>query len=186
MVHSSGSPVPMADLLAILHPGDILTHAYHGGVHTAAEDGFRALREAKARGVVVDGGFAGHIHTDFAVLREAIVKGIPPDTVSTDITRFSAFMRGGRYGMTTCMSVARHLGMGEEEVFRAVTSSPARVLGKEGKWGSLRVGGPADLAVLEYGNEGFSLTDRAGHHIESKTGYRCLMTVSGGEIVYMH
>ena len=47
-----------------------------------------------------------------------------------------------------------------ERLFRAVTSTPA-------------------LA-----DEGFSLADAAGHHIESDQGYRCMLTVCDGQIVY--
>ena len=186
MVHPSGSPTPMAEILRVLQRGDILTHAFHGAPHTAAEDGFRSMQEAQARGVVIDAGFAGHIHTDFRVFREAIAAGILPDTISSDITKFSAFTRGGRYGMTMCMTMARHMGMREEDIFRAVTLTPAKALGKAGEWGCLRVGGPADIAVLEYGDEGFTLTDRAKNRLESQRGYRCLTTVLDGQIVYQH
>ena len=44
----------------------------------------------------------------------------------------------------------------------------------------------ADIAVFDYTDEGFSLTDKAGHHIESKSGYRCLLTVADGQIIYKH
>ena len=185
MVHCTGSPTPMKDILETLDRGDILTHAFHGGVHTAAEDGFESMRRAKARGVIIDAGFAGNVHTDFAVFRKAVELGILPDTISTDITKFSAYTRGGRYGMTMCMSMARHVGMSEEDIFRAVTTSPAKAIGRD-DWGVLRVGGIADLAVFDYTDEGFDLTDKAGNRINSDLGYRCLLTVSDGQVVYRH
>ena len=70
---------------------------------------------------------AGHVHTDFGVLKRAIDADCLPDTISTDITKASAYKRGGRYGMTMCMSIAKHLGMQEEDIFRAVTSTPAKL-----------------------------------------------------------
>lgn len=100
MVHSSNSPVPMQSLLSELCKGDILTHAYHGGANNSAEDNFECLKAAKSHGIIVDVGFAGHVHTDFEVLRQGIESGAVPDTISTDITRLSAYKRGGRYGMT--------------------------------------------------------------------------------------
>ena len=184
MVHCSGSPTKMSEILDVLNVGDILTHAFHGGASNAAEDGFEALMAAKARGVIIDSGFAGHVHTDFAVFKKAIEKGALPDTISTDITRISAYKRGGRYGMTMCMSMARYMGMREEDLFKSVTSAPARALGKESEWGYLAVGRIADIAVLDYTDEGFDLTDNAGNHIESKKGYRCVLTVADGEVVY--
>ena len=184
MVHCANSPTKMADILQTLGTGDILTHAFHGGAQNAAEDGFESMRAAQARGVIVDVGFAGHVHTDFAILQHALQSGIVPDLISTDITCFSAYKRGGRYGMTMCMNIARTLGMQEEDIFRAVTSNPAKALGKESEWGYLRVGHIADIAVLDYTDEGFDLTDKAGNHIGSQKGYRCVLTVSDGQVVY--
>lgn len=184
MVHCAHSPAPMAEILQTLGAGDILTHAFHGGEHNAAEDGFEAMRQAQARGVIIDVGFAGHVHTDFAILGQAIAQGIVPDVISTDITRLSAFTRGGRYGMTMCMSMARHLGMNEEDIFRAVTAHPAKALGKADVWGHLAVGRTADITVLDFGEEGFYLTDKAGHRISSQAGYRCMLTLSNGQVAY--
>ena len=86
--------------------------------------------------------------------------------------------------MTMCMNIARHLGMSEADIFRAVTSSPAKALSKDAEWGYLKVGRCADIAVLEYADEGFDLTDKAGNHISSKDGYRCVLTVAFGEVAY--
>jgi dihydroorotase len=184
MVHCAHSPAKMSEILDTLNKGDILTHAYHGGENNASEDHFDAVIAAKKRGIIIDSGFAGHIHTDFAVFKKAVENGALPDTISTDITRASAYKRGGRYGMTMCMSMARHMGMSEIDIFRAVTANPAKVLGKSDEWGYLRVGRIADIAVLDYTDEGFDLTDKAGNHIESPKGYRCVLTVSDGQVVY--
>ena len=184
MVHSSNSPATMKDVLGVLRKGDVLTHAYHGGVHNVSEDGFECIREAKKRGVIIDAGFAGYVHTDFKVFQKAIQNDEKPDVISTDITRASAYKRGGRYGMTMCMSLAKTLGMSEEEIFRCVTVNPAKVLGREQEWGSLTVNRIADLAVFEYADEAFDLTDRAGNRVYDSKGYRCVLTVSDGEVVY--
>lgn len=184
MVHATGQPVEMAELLAQLGAGDILTHAFHGGTYTAAQDDFKSLKEAKKRGVIIDAGFAGHIHTDFAVFRKALQCGVIPDIISTDITKSSAYTRGGRFGLTMCMSMARTAGMAEEDIFRAVTSGPAQVMGKADQWGTLREGAVADIAVLELTDDGFDLTDKAGNYLSDTKGYRCVLTVADGQIVY--
>lgn len=184
MVHSSNSPVSMPELLNTLREGDIFTHAYHGGLNNVSEDEFECIKNAKKRGVIIDAGFAGNVHTDFEIFENAVRHGAIPDTISTDITKFSAYKRGGRYGMTMCMSIAKTLGMSEEDIFRAVTSNPAKALFKENEWGYLRVGRCADIALFDYTNEGFSLTDKEGNHIESKNGYRCILTVADGQVIY--
>lgn len=184
MVHCSGSPTPMAEILHTLNAGDVLTHAFHGGCNNASEDDFVSMKAAQKRGVIIDTGFAGNVHTDFVVFEKALQAGIIPDTISSDITRFSGYIRGGRYGMTMCMSMARHMGMDEKDIFKAVTSVPAKVVGKSEEWGALQVGRRADIAVIDYTNEGFSITDKAGNHIKSEKGYRCVFTVVDGQIVY--
>lgn len=184
LVHSSNSPVPMCEIADALNPGDILTHAFHGGKHNAAEDGFACIRLAKERGVYVDVGMAGFVHTDFAIFKAAIEAAALPDLIGTDLTRLSAFKRGGRYGMTMCMSIAKALGMGEKEIFKAVTATPARALGMERECDSLTVGGCADIAVFGYGDAPFDLTDRAGNRIVGTKGYQCDLTLASGEVVY--
>lgn len=186
MVHTSNSPIPMAEIVRILSPGDIVTHAYHGGKNNCSDDEHVCFRLAREKGVVMDAGLAGHVHTDFKVFREAIAAGALPDTISSDVTKCSAYKRGGKYGLLMCMSIARTLGMSEEDVFRAVTSAPANVLGMEKEWGGLSVGRCADVAVLDWTDEPFDLTDRAGNRAHSSTGYRCLLTIADGEVVYRY
>ena len=183
MVHTTGTPVPMTDLVETLNPGDILSHAYHGGTHTSAADDFRALKMAREKGVVIDAGLAGHIHTNFRVLRDALAAGYTPDTISTDITSKSAYTRGGRYGMTMCMNILRDMGMEETAVLKAVTSTPAAILGQPGL-GRLTVGGPADLTVLEETDTPYSLTDWEGNTVSGNQGYRCCLTIADGTVVY--
>ena len=184
MVHCTGSPTSMAQVLETLSPGDILTHTYHGGQNTALADDFACVQAARQRGIVIDAGFAGHVHTDFAVLRSAFEKGIYPDTISTDITNRSAYVRGGRYGLTMAMSFCRTLGMPEEAILKAVTTAPAKVVGEN--WGRLQEGGIADIAVLDYTDEAYDSTDRAGNRLQDTRGYRCLLTVANGQVIYKH
>lgn len=184
MVHCSHSPTTMAAIVDTLSAGDILTHIFHGGENACTDNDFEAFILAKQKGVVLDAGFAGFVHTDFAVLQRAVTAGFLPDTVSTDITCCSAYKRGGRYGMTMCMNLAKTAGMSEEQIFKAVTTTPASVLGKANDWGRLQVGRCADIAVFKDTNEGFDLTDRAGNRYHSDTGYRCVLTVCDGQVVF--
>ena len=107
-----------------------------------------------------------------------------PDTISTDITCLSAYKRGGRYGMTMCMSLAYTAGIEETDIFRMVTAAPAMALGKESEWGYLKVGRVADIAVLDYTDEGFDLIDESGNQMKNSMGYKCILTVCNGQIIY--
>ena len=88
--------------------------------------------------------------------------------------------------MTAAMSIARAVGMDEADIFRAVTSSPARMFGKSQEWGSLQVGGKADIAVLKVCDEGINFQTKGGNNLESETGYRCMLTVADGEVVFRY
>ena len=105
MVHTTGSPASMLEVVQTLKKGDIWTHAYHGGENTSDVDGFKAIFAAKEKGVIVDAGMAGNVHTDFAVLKKAIEAGALPDTISTDFTRLSIYVRGGIYSLNMCMGI---------------------------------------------------------------------------------
>ena len=184
MVHCSDSPIPMAELLACLAPGDICTHIYQGVGHTSAEDGFECLREARKRGIILDTGLAGGVHTDFEIAEQAVKSGVLPDTISTDITSFSAFKRGGKYGMGFAMSMMRQFGMTEESILRCVTTSAAAAIGLSDRCGVLEPGRPSDVTVLRYTDLKMDIQDKKGHVLLADKGYVCMLTVCGGYLVY--
>jgi len=183
MVHSSGSPVPMRELFDALEQGDICTHIFHGGVNSIADD-FSVFEKAFNKGIILDAGMAGGVHTDFMIARQAIEQGLLPHTISTDITRASAFVRGGIYGMTLAMSMMREFGMSEEKIYRAITDSAAKALGQEHCCGRLEVGRTADIAVIHYTKNSFDISDKRGNNVKSEWGYQCLLTVRQGQVVY--
>lgn len=184
MVHCSDSPVAMQEIIKVLRSGDILTHAFHGRGNHAMQDDFECLLIARERGIYIDVGMAADVHTNFDIFSAAIKNHIVPDIISTDLTKNSCYKRGGRYGIAMCMSVAKHLGMTEEDIFCAVTTAPAKALNKAAEWGWLKEGRTADIAVFDYTNEVFDLTDNTGTNIKSEKGYKCVLTISDGEVVY--
>ena len=184
MVHSSYSPTSMLKIVQTLKRGDILTHSYHGGVHSIDENGYIAYHTAKEKGVVVDAGMAGGVHTDFEVLKKAIENGCIPDTISSDITKFSAYKRGGIYGLTVCMSILKNLEMDEIKIFQAVTKNAAESVGQKEWFSTLSVGQKATLCVLRYGESAIDMTDKAGNRLAIHQGYLCKMTMKNGQILY--
>ena len=184
LVHGTRSPVPMAQMLDILSPGDICTHIFHTAGHNAREDGFESLIRAKARGIILDDGMAGGGHTNFDMIKEALEKGLIPNTVSTDITTGTGFRRGGCYGLGMCMSILRALGLEEETVLRMVTGEAARAIGKEQELGFLQVGRSADLCVLKYGQMPFKISSGGGAVTQSEQGYVNLLTLCQGIVMF--
>lgn len=184
MVHSTGCPVPMTDIVNTLRPGDILSHFYHGGKNRSDENNFEAYHLAKTKGVVIDVGMAGHIHTDFALLKTAIDQGLLPDTLGSDITCLSAFTRGGNYGLTLCMSILKNMGVAEEKLLPMVTTTAAKAAGMADKWGKLRLGDMANIAVLDWGTNPYDFRENPENTVSGTEGYRCRLTVCQGKTTY--
>lgn len=93
MVHTTDSKIPMREVLNALRKGDIFTHAYHGGKNNVEEDDFECLKAAQSRGVIIDAGLAGNVHTDFRIFKNAVLNGAAPDIISTDITKLKRLQK---------------------------------------------------------------------------------------------
>lgn len=145
----------MSDILDLLRPGDVLTHAYSGAPNLSnvftniVQDGklLPAALAAKQRGVVFDVGHGGGSF-DYTVAEAAIAAGAGPDTISSDIHVFSGNSPGMPY-LTWVMSKFLNLGFTLEQVVAMATTNPAKAINRVPKLGTLQVGAPADVSVLE-------------------------------------
>jgi hypothetical protein len=106
-----------------------------------------AALAAKNRGVIFDVGHGGGSF-DYTVAEVAIAAGATPDTISSDIHVFSANTPGMPY-LTWVMSKFLNLGFTLEQVVAMATINPAKAINKNPKLGTLQVGAPADVSVLE-------------------------------------
>jgi dihydroorotase len=184
MVHVSGTPIPLPDVLEFLGPGDISTHAFNGNPESILDRNNRIrpeVRDAVQRGVVMDVGHAG-VHCDVEVVKAAMDQGISPDTISTDIH----LPPPGRtvYLMNDLVSKFHALGMALEDAVAASTIRPATVLGLQDTLGSLAPGMAGDAAVFDMREGRFVWHDMAGHNVEGKVRLDPYLTVLGGSIVW--
>ncbi len=164
MAHIGGTPFDIEEALAIMRPGDIVTHAFTGWRPGAlvADQGHvvPGALEARSRGVHFD---VGHGQGSFtwAVAEAALADGFRPDTISTDLHRFN--IAAPVQDLATTMSKFLLLGLTLDAVVGMVTHAAAAALGPAGVGlGSLRVGGAADVTVLRLEEGRFDLTDSAG------------------------
>src|SRR5499427_187089 len=135
MVHIGGVETKelMTQILDLLRPGDILTHAYSGAPNMSnvftniVQDGksLPAALEAKKRGVMFDVGHGGGSF-DYTVAEVAIPAGCAPDTISSDIHVFSGNSPGMPY-LTWVMSKFLGLGFTLEQVVTMATINPAKI-----------------------------------------------------------
>lgn len=157
MCHIGGVETPelMSQILDTLRPGDVLTHAFSGAPNLGGkftnivQDGkiLPAALDAKKRGVMFDVGHGGGSF-DYTVCEAAMAAGCGPDTISSDVHVFSANTPGMPY-LTWVMSKFMNMGLSFEQVVAMATSAPAKVINRQAKLGTLQVGAPADLSMLE-------------------------------------
>jgi len=173
---------PLAEQLALMRQGDVVTYCFHegrGGI-APGDRVVDAALEARERGVLFDIGH-GMSSFDFGVAETAVAGGFLPDTISTDFYKRHS-ESDPRHDLPRTMSKLMAVGMSETEVFERATLSPARALGLQGEIGTLAAGACADLAVLRWNQEAAPLIDVAG---ESRPGgcWEPVMTVRGGEAI---
>jgi dihydroorotase len=174
MCHIGDAPGELSALLDLLRPGDILTHAYSGAGNNVVQNGklLPAALEAKRRGVIIDVGHGGGSF-DYTIAEPAIEQGLTPDTISSDIHAVSGNTPGMPY-LPWVMSKFLNLGFTLEQVIALASSAPASVIGRVEKLGTLQVGAPADVSILELVEQPVSFVDTRSH---TRTGTRWLKPV---------
>jgi dihydroorotase len=159
MVHISTGPPTLEAILALMRPGDILTHCCTGHDNRLVTDTgqMRAVaRRAREEGITLDVGHgAGSFSFDTA--EHMLAEGFSPDVISTDIHQLA--VNGPCFDMPTTLSKFLALGMGLEDVVARATIAPARVLGLEGEIGTLKPGSLADIALFKLVDGDFTLYD---------------------------
>jgi dihydroorotase len=176
----------MSQILDLLRPGDVLTHCYSGAPNLAGDgtnivqDGklLPAALAAKRRGVVFDVGHGGGSF-DYTIAEAAIAQGCPPDTISSDIHVFSGNTPGMPY-LPWVMSKFIGLGFRLDEVVTMATTAPARVIGRIAKHGTLQIGAPADLSILEVVEGAVSFVDTRNNKRDGKVHLRPAGSVVAG------
>ena len=188
MVHIGGveSEALMSAILDLLRPGDVLTHCYSGAPNLAGrftnivQDGklLPAALAAKRRGVVFDVGHGGGSF-DYTIAEAAIAQGCPPDTISSDIHVYSGNTPGMPY-LTWVMSKFLHMGFTLEQVITMATANPARVINRLPKLGTLQIGAPGDVSILEHVQESVEFVDTRNNKRQGKSHLKPVQVVIGG------
>jgi dihydroorotase len=188
MCHIGGVETPelMSQILDTLRAGDILTHAYSGAPNIAGaftnivQDGrlLPAALAAKQRGVIFDVGHGGGSF-DYTVAEPAIQQGCPPDTISSDIHVFSGNTPGMPY-LTWVMSKFMGLGFSLEQVVAMATINPAKVINRASKLGTLAIGAPGDVAIMELVEGDVSFVDTRNNTRRGRAYLKPVQTVTAG------
>ena len=161
MIHMGQSESSMAALVAELKPGDVVTHMYAPPPNAIINnDGriFPEILEARRRGIWFDvaNGRTDHLRWDtFDAIMET---GFWPDTISTDGFSTSRSAPGVR-DYPNIMSKFLNFGMSLNAVVAASTHNPSRVFPFLRDKGTLNIGAPADIAILDLRDGNFQFFD---------------------------
>jgi len=169
MIHIGQNYSPLRSLLALLKRGDIITHIYAPGKNGILDDKGVLLPEVTAahrRGVIFDFGNGVSDHFDWDTVEKATRQGLWPDTFSTDWNTSSK--TSGVVDLPNVMSKFIMYGMPLNQIVAAATVNAARCFPAFDDRGTLNVGAPADVAVMELREGNFEFLDnykgkRMGH-----------------------
>jgi dihydroorotase len=150
LIHMGDTASPLPEILALLRPGDIVSHMYAPTPHGIMDDRGRVLpevRQARRRGVRFDFGNGLNEHWNWSMAQKGLEQDFPPDTISTDMNV------PGRtdqvFDLPNVLSKFLLLGMPLNKVIACATSNASRAFPEFNPYGTLRPGGVADVTVLE-------------------------------------
>jgi len=182
MIHMGQTVSPLPDILAILKPGDIVTHMYApppNGIFGENGKLIPAVVDARKRGIWFDFGNGRVDHWTWAIAEHAMQERVMPDTFSTDWGQAARTDQVFNFG--TVMSKFLLLGMPLDGVVACATSNAARTFPAFKGLGTIRPGSPADVAVMELRQGSFEFED---NYKGKRTGTQKLVataTVLGGK-----
>jgi dihydroorotase len=160
MIHIGDTASPLPAILALLRPGDIVTHVYSPPPHGILDDRGRVLpqvREARRRGVLFDIGNGRTGHLTWEVAERAMQEGFLPDTISSDLNLVSRTDQV--FDLPNVLSKFLLLGMPLEKVIACATVNAARSIAELGSYGTLRTGASADITLLDLRRGEFEFVD---------------------------
>ncbi|MCZ8181828.1 MAG: amidohydrolase/deacetylase family metallohydrolase [Beijerinckiaceae bacterium] len=164
MCHIDHPPPSYEEVLDMLRPGDVLTHAFRpfpNSPATAQGTVKPAVLAARKRGVLFD---IGHGKGSFAfkTTRAMLANGFLPDTISSDVHQLC--INGPAFDQVTTMSKFLCLGVSLYEVVKASTANAGMML-KRPEYGSLKVGALGDATILTVREGKFDYVDVTGEHL---------------------
>jgi len=185
MIHMGQTASPLSSLLPLLKSGDIVTHMFAPPPNSIIDDDGHIRPDvlaARRRGVWFDvaNGRTGHLRWD--TFDQIIQAGFWPDTLSTDGSTTSRDAESV-IDFPNVMSKFLNFGMTIDQVVARATVNASRLFPLFRDRGTLNVGAPADVAVLELREGAFEFVDNYGN---TRTGRQRLFpseTVLGGSLV---
>jgi len=184
MIHMGQTITPIPKLFALLKRGDIVTHMFAPPPNSIIDDSGHILPEvlaARRRGVWFDVGNGQKGHMRWDTIAAIMKAGFWPDTFSTDWNTNAH--ETGVIDLPNCMSKLFGYGMTLDQAIARATVNAARIFPLFNDRGTLKVGAPADVAVLELQKGNFDFLDNYNNKITGHQRLSPSTTVLGGKRV---
>jgi dihydroorotase len=183
MIHIGDTASPLPRILAMLRPGDIVTHMY-ATVHGIFDGQAKILpevREARRRGIRFDFGYGRTEHWTWENAEAGLRQGFPPDTISTDMDLLGRSEQV--LSLPNVMSKFLLMGMPLPQVIACVTRNAASSIRAWNSYGTLRPGAAADIAVLELAQGSFEFVDNYGNRRVGSQKLTAYAAVASGRVL---
>lgn len=149
MVHIGSNPPELAAIIALMRPGDVLTHCFNGkpnGIVNSTGEVAQYVRKAYQKGLIFD---VGHGTDSFSFRTAALARTahLFPQTLSSDIY-YRNRLNGPVYSLAVCVEKLLLLGYRLEEIIPMITTNPARIFKLTHKEQLCR-GYDADLTIFQ-------------------------------------
>jgi dihydroorotase len=173
MIHVGDTASPLPEILALMRPGDIVTHLYAptNGILDARGRVLPEVRQARRRGVLFDLGHGLNEHWNWEVAQRGIEQGFAPDTLSSDLNVPGRTAQV--FDLPNVLSKFLLLGMSLNDVIACATRNSARAFRELNEYGTLRPGSAADVTLLELTRGSFEFVD---NYAGARTGQEKLVT----------
>jgi dihydroorotase len=182
MIHMGQTISPIPKLFALLKRGDIVTHMFAPPPNSIIDDSGHILPEvlaARRRGVWFDVGNGQKGHMRWDTIAAIMKAGFWPDTFSTDWNTNAHDT--GVIDLPNCMSKLFGYGMTLDQAIARATVNASRIFRLFHDRGTLKVGAPADVAVLELQMGDFDFLDNYNNKITGHQRLSPSATVLGGK-----
>lgn len=175
----------LEDQLNKMRPGDIITHTFENITERmpVIDEGGKVramVMKAKERGVLFDVGHGGYGFW-FNQAMPALQQGLTPNTLGTDLHRFS--MNAGMKNMLNIMSKYLAMGMEVKDIIQLATWNAAKAIHRE-DLGSLSEGSIADVVIISVLKGDFGFIDAGGNKLKGTRKFEAELTLKSGKIVW--
>ena len=185
-LHATQLDAGYDEIFRIMRKGDIVCHIFQGDNQNNILGGSDHIEdyvyEGREKGILFDCA-CGRVNYSNQIMKTAFAEGFWPDIVSTDIIGFSIY-RPKIHSLLSGMSQYLAIGMPLNDLVRAVTATPAHIMGLSNQIGTLEPGAKADIFITKLVENPMDITDKFGRTVHLNMTFVPLLTLKEGQLAY--